>query len=421
MPHDQPAPCPSRRTFFRGIGAALGAAALPPTVAPSAPAGEKPKAFNKDPGLTQKARDLVRDAIVIDAYNCGAYAKHRQEPPGWFTERGKAQVDLIKALEGGVTAAGFDLGDGVRAPHAIAGGHDQLLPALKAGKDWRDLPWPPPDGKPYAQVDVQRSALANALMGLQNFLREIELASDRVLLVTRGSQIREAKKQRKVAVILHGNTVGMFEDSIEVLQLWYRLGLRMMILARAGRNLVCDGYLEARTQSKLTTFGVRVVQEMNRLGMVIDGSHMSDASFYDLLDVSRQPVICSHSNSRAICPHPRNLTDDQVKALARRGGVVGLTFVPAFIDLDAGRTTGHPPSSPLFQKWVDHCDRFVQLVGPDHVGLGSDFDGGGTLLADMSQFTDVPEALLRRGYNEKDVRKILGESMLRVFEQVLRG
>ena len=369
--------------------------------------------------LRERAEALTREAVVIDAYNC-AGGLRCQEPPGWFARRGEAQVDLIKAIEGGVTAAGFSMGDGVRSPHAIVGG-SPIMDAVQAGKsNWQDFSWPPDDGRPYAQYDWQRSVVGNAMMGLDIYLREVDLAHDKAMLITDGKQIRQAYAQDKVGVILHGNTVTMFEDSIELLRIFYRLGLRMMILARSGRNLICDGYEESRTNSRLTTFGVRVVREMNRLGMVVDAAHMSDSCFYDLLEVSEQPIICSHSNSRALCPFPRNLTDDQVKALAEQGGIVGLTFVPKFVDLDAPREyMDYGPDSPLFQKWVDHCDRFMDLVGPDHVGLGSDFDGGGNLLRDMSQLPFVTEALLGRGYSESDVRKILGENMLRIFEQVM--
>jgi membrane dipeptidase len=411
----------SRRACLRAAAGAVGGAGLAQIGARCGWTGEGAPEPKRDPELIERAAALTRDSIVIDAYNCGAYAKHRQEPAGWFSQRGPAQVDLVKAVEGGLTAAGFDLGDGIRAPLPIAGGYEESDAAMRAGRaDWKDIPWPPDDGRPYAQNDVQRSALANALMGLERFLREVELAGGRALLVTKGTQVREAKEQGKLGIILHGNTSPKFEDSIEVLHVWYRLGLRAMILARAGRNLICDGYLEARTESKLTTFGVRVVKEMNRLGMLIDASHMNDAGFFDLLEVSQQPVICSHSNSRAICPHPRNLSDEQVLALAAHGGVVGLTFPPHFIELDAPREyLGSTPASPLFQKWVDHCDHFMQLVGPDHIGIGSDFDGGGRLLEDASQWPFLAEALLGRGYAEADIRKILGESLLRVFEQVI--
>jgi len=381
----------------------------------------EPKETKRDPALAEKARQLMRESIVIDAYNCGPYSKHRHESTGWFNRRGPTQVDLIKAIDGELTAAGFDIGDGVRAPIAIVGGRDEISAAILAQNPaWKDIPWPPLDGKPYAQTDYQRSALANALMGMERFLREIELASDKATLVLKGTQIRDAKRQKKIGVIVHGNTSMMFEDSLEVVHLWYRLGMRMMILARAGRNLICDGWTETRTNSKLTTFGVRVVKEMNRLGMVVDCSHMNDTGFYDVLDVSEQPVICSHSNSRKLCPQPRNLTDDMVKALAKHGGVVGLTFPPHFIEFGAPpQYLDYTPQSPLFQKWVDHCDHFLQLVGPDHIGIGSDFDGGGRLLEDMSQLPSVAEALLGRGYDEGVIRKILGENLLRVFEQVI--
>jgi membrane dipeptidase len=406
----------SRRDCLRGLVGTAAAAQLGGVAV-----ADPPKPIERDPSLSERARKLMREAIVIDAYNCGAYSKHRHEPTGWFNRRGPTQVDLIKAIDGQVTAAGFDVADGVRAPIAIVGGRDEITAAINAGRpEWKDVPWPPNDGKPYAQTDYQRSALANALMGIERFLREIELAGDKAMLVLKGSQVREAKRQNKVGVIIHGNTSPMFEDSLELVHLWHRLGMRMMILARAGRNLICDGWLEARAQSKLTTFGVQVVKTMNRLGMVVDCSHMNDPGFFDVLDVSEQPVICSHSNARAVCNHPRNLSDEMVKALAAHGGVVGLTFPPNFIELGSPpEYRNYVPTSPLFQKWLDHCDHFLQLVGPEHVGIGSDFDGGGRLLEDMSQLPLVTEALLGRGYDEAVIRKILGENLLRVFEKVM--
>lgn len=406
----------SRRDCLRGLAGAAVIARLG-----EVGLAQQPAKAERDPALTERAHRLMREAIVIDAYNCGAYSKHRHEPTGWFNRRGPTQVDLIKAIDGRLTAAGFDIADGVRAPLPLVGGRDEITAAINAGRaDWKDLPWPPNDGKPYAQTDYTRSSLANALMGYERFMREIELAGDKAMVCLKGLQVREAKKQNKIGVIIHGNTSPMFEDSIELVHLWYRLGMRMMILARAGRNLICDGWTEARAGSKLTTFGVQVVKTMNRLGMVVDCSHMNDPGFYDVLDVSEQPVICSHSNSRAICNHPRNLSDDMVKALAAHGGVVGLTFPPHFIELGAPpEYRDYLPNSPLFQKWVDHCDHFLQLVGPEHIGIGSDFDGGGRLLEDMSQLPLVTEALLLRGYDEAVIQKILGANLLRVFEKVM--
>lgn len=414
------APLVSRRSYLRRTLGMAGAAALgswPGNGARAADPTEQPK---RDPALIERALKLHRDALVVDAYNCGAYSKHRHMPTGWFSERTPSQVDLPKAIEGGLTAAGFDLGDGIRAPIAIVGSDSQVTDAIKAGREWRNIPWPPDDGRPYAQTDYQRSALANALMGYERFMREVEFAGGKTMLILKGKQIREAKRQNKVGVLLHGNTSPMIEDSIELLHLWHRLGMRSLIFARAARNLICDGWQEAHAGGGLTTFGVRVVKEMNKLGMVVDASHMNDPGFFHVLEVSTQPVICSHSNSRKLCPHPRNLTDEQVKALAKNGGVVGMTFPPHFIDLNAPREyLGYNPTSPLFQKWLDHCEHFVQTAGIDHVGLGSDFDGGGRLLEDMSQLPYVTEGLLSRGFSEADVRKILGENLLRVFETVI--
>lgn len=406
----------SRRDCFRR---AVGAAAL--AQLGTAAFADKPRTLNRNPEVAKRARQLMRDAFVIDAYNNGAYSKHRHETTGWFSRRGATQVDLVKAFEGHLTAAGFSVGDGVRAPIAIVGGHERAVNDILAGRaGWADHPWPPLDGKPYAQGDIQRTALANALMGMERFLREIKLAEAKLILVLKGTQIREAKKQNKIGVIIHGNTAPMFEDSLELVDLWYRLGMRMMILARGGRNLICDGWLETRTKSKLTTFGVQVVKHMNRLGMVVDCSHMNDSGFFDVLEISTQPVICSHSNSRKICAHPRNLSNEQMKALAKNGGVVGLTFPPHFVELGAPpQYRDYLPQSPLFQKWLDHCDHFLQLVGPDHIGIGSDFDGGGRLVEDMSQLPLVTEAMLGRGYSEAVIRKILGENLLRVFERVI--
>ena len=182
----------------------------------------------------------------------------------------------------------------------------------------------------------------------------------------------------------------------------------MMILARAGRNLICDGWLEARAGSKLTTFGRQVVRVMNRLGMVVDCSHMNDAGFYDALDTSEHPVICSHSNARKLCDHPRNLSDEMVQALAAQGGVVGLTFPPHFIDRNApSQYLNYVPTSPLFQKWVDHCDHFLQLVGPEHVGIGSDFDGGGPRLGEHTH-----DVLRHLGYDAAKIADLRARGVI---------
>jgi membrane dipeptidase len=166
-----------------------------------------------------------------------------------------------------------------------------------------------------------------------------------------------------------------------------------------------DGCLEAREGVGLTRFGVQLVQEMNRLGMLVDLAHVSPGAFFHGLEVSTRPCIFSHGNARALCDHPRNLTDVQLKALAEQGGVIGLSFVPFFVD----------EHEPTLERFLDHVDHIVDVAGPDVVGMGSDFDGGGTLVDDATAFDDVTAGLLERGYSEADVAKILGGNTLRVI------
>jgi membrane dipeptidase len=155
-----------------------------------------------------------------------------------------------------------------------------------------------------------------------------------------------------------------------------------------------------------------VVEELDRLGVVIDVSHLSDAGFWDLLEVAKGPVIASHSNSREVCDHPRNMTDEMIRALADRGGVMGMNFAPSFVH----------PSSPSVETLMDHVDHIVDLVGPDHVGLGSDFDGIPSTpvgLEDVTRMPRITEELVRRGYTEEDASKILGGNHLRLIKRVV--
>ncbi|MDA0746481.1 MAG: membrane dipeptidase, partial [bacterium] len=166
---------------------------------------------------------------------------------------------------------------------------------------------------------------------------------------------------------------------------------------------------ETRSRGGLTSFGVGLVEEMNLLGMLVDVSHISEHGFWDVMEVSAKPVIASHSNCKAVCDHPRNLNDKQIKALAENGGSMGVTFVPSFVDAE----------KPTLQRLLDHVDHAVQLVGADYVGIGSDFDGGGTLVEDATVFPQITEGLAGRGYTEEDLRKILGGNHLRVLTEAI--
>jgi len=186
----------------------------------------------------------------------------------------------------------------------------------------------------------------------------------------------------------------------------------MISLTWNWRTPFADGLAAKRSESKLTDLGVEALQEMDHLGIVFDVSHLCDSCFWDVVDVKKGPFIASHSNCRAVCDHPRNLTDDMIRALADHGGVMGMNFAPAFVDKEKATVA----------KLVDHIDHVVDIVGASHVGLGSDFDGIGSTpegLEDATKMPNITRELVGRGYSDEDIKKILGENHLRVFKEVL--
>jgi len=217
--------------------------------------------------------------------------------------------------------------------------------------------------------------------------------------------------------MLDCNCVQMIEDSLEMLSVLYRLGYRQMLLARFSRNLVCDSWVQSRTGGGITPFGEAVIREMNRIGMVIDLSHTSDAGVWDVVELSEDPVICSHSNARAVNFHPRNLPDDQIRAIAGTGGVIGLMSV--FIGPGKEYHDGEPwdVDDPRFEKWLDHADHMIEVAGPEHVGWGS--DGYLQMIGSPAELPKLTEGLMRRGHPESTIRGFLGENHLRVFRQVV--
>jgi membrane dipeptidase len=208
-----------------------------------------------------------------------------------------------------------------------------------------------------------------------------------------------------VLAVENASALGGDPDRVDAL---FRRGVRMMSLTWNASNGLADGALESR-HGGLTSLGRRVLERMQAVGMVVDVSHLSERSFWDVLAATRGPVVASHSNAAGRVPHPRNLTDDQLRAIARRGGVVGVNFYPAF--------TG----GPTRDRVVEQIDYLVRLLGPDHVALGSDFDGFTDVVAGLEDVTRLPELtadLLACGHSPEVVRKILGDNALRVFRQV---
>lgn len=294
-----------------------------------------------------------------------------------------------------------------------------------------------PSGQPSGHVDLPR--LRAGGVGLQVFAlwvdadrnksgrlrrcielldavkREVQRLSEDMQLILSPRDLDAAAAAGKVGVLLSVEDGAALEGSLAALRALYDLGVRALGLTWNGRNELADGVGVANGAGQgLTPFGREVVREMNRLGMVVDVSHLSEAGFWDVLEISAAPVIASHSNAKALCGHRRNLTDEQIKALAARGGVIGINFFPAFLS-DSGQAS--------LDDIVRHIDYIVSLVGPAHVGFGSDFDGISSTPAgveDVSRMGAVVDALLARGYSDDDVRGIAGNNFLRVFRQVLR-
>jgi len=254
--------------------------------------------------------------------------------------------------------------------------------------------------------------LKQALRMLDAFYRELEDNPDSLVLATSATDIERAKREGRVAAILGLEGAEPLEGDLGVLRMLHRLGVRVVGLTWNRRNQAADGVNEA---GGLTNFGVALVRELNRLGMVIDVAHLAPAGVRDVLELSEAPVIASHANAYALCPHRRNLTDEQLEAIAAKGGVVGVTFVPRFVaEGGEGASLG---------RLLDHIDHVAKVAGIDHVGLGSDFDGFADRpmagLEDVTKLPNVTAGLLGRGYSPAEVQKVLGGNFLRVFREVV--
>ncbi len=225
-----------------------------------------------------------------------------------------------------------------------------------------------------------------------------------------------------------GSLIGMegghaIDNSLAALRMFYALGARYMTITHSANLPWADASTDTAVLGGLSKFGEEVIREMNRLGMLVDLSHVSPGTMEDALRVSEAPVIFSHSSAKAICNVPRNVPDNVLQMTAKNGGVVMVTFVPGFIsqavaDHDAKKTPGPAPRATLAQV-ADHIDHIRKVAGIDHVGLGGDFDGITQVVAgleDVSKYPDLTAELLRRGYSDSDVKKVLGLNVLRVMK-----
>ncbi len=262
------------------------------------------------------------------------------------------------------------------------------------------------------------------------FFSEVEKADDAEVAYS-GEDIERINGESKIACVLSIEGGEAIQGDLGVLRVLHRLGVRCLGLTWNQRNQLADGVGESRTGGGLTRIGVKAIEEMNRLGIVVDVSHVSKPGFWDVVEVSEQPFIASHSNARAVCDHPRNLTDEQICALAESGGVMGMNFAPYFVDEEVRREAQRIRSQGLgredmtkkasIDSLLDHIDHIVDLVGIEHVGVGSDFDGIGDTPEGLEDVTCMPrltEGLIQRGYEDDKIRAILGGNFMRVFKQV---
>jgi len=381
-------------------------------------------------GVSERAMAIYRSAFVIDTHNDlptkmldDAYNADVRHSPGFAKDQG--ETDLPRLVESGITA--------------------QYLSAFVDAE--------------YALRRPDQSH-ARALAYIDTIHAFVARHPDKLLFATTAADVRRAKAEGKVAILIGVEGGHAIENSLDNLRDLYRRGARYMTLTWnngndwAGSSIGVNG----TSTGGLTDFGKQVVREMNRLGMLVDISHVSDATFYDAVATSTSPVIASHSSARALDPAPRDLTDDQLRAVAKNGGVVNVNFYSAFIDsaylrkkteieqrvareteaelkrpgIDSAavRARGEARTNELVQALtppplsvlIDHIDHVAKVAGIDHVGIGSDFDGvSGLLPAGMNQVTDLPrivDGLLARGYSEQAIKQILGGNMMRVMEQV---
>lgn len=267
--------------------------------------------------------------------------------------------------------------------------------------------WPDPSYYPVAPKRVGEA--------IDALLSEIDKGGEGVRLALTAADIRDAHARGQLAVLLNIEGAEGIQGSLGLLRNYYRLGVRMMGLVWGHRNEVAEGNNEYEgSGGGLTVFGRQVVREMNRLGMLIDLAHITPRGFFDTLEISQQPVLFTHGNCHKLWAHPRNLTDEQIKALAAKGGVFGISFVNTFMN----------KQTATLKTVADHIDHVCQVAGSaDFVAYGSDLDGCTPPpgLEDVTKLPALTAELLSRGYSEPDLVKILGGNYLRVFEQVLRG
>lgn len=395
------------------------------TAAPQAPATPA-----RDEKLWKRALSLQKKALVVDGHNDIPTIMADEDYDLGVSSTGKYHTDLVRLKQGGVTGEFFSI----------------YVDRQYAAPEWI--------AKNYA---TQGGSARRALDLIDVSYRMIEKYPRELLLATSTADIRRAKKEGKVGVLFGIEGGHAIENSLPALREFYRLGVRYMTLTHNNTNEWADACCDTARHGGLSEFGKEVVAEMNRLGMLVDVSHVSDETMSDVLDVSKAPVIASHSSARVFSNHKRNVPDELLKRIAQNGGVVMVNFYPAFLDervrvaglerdqkLKAQRDAlreqfkddqkrldeelkrlndANPIPNTTLSMLVDHIEHIAKVAGIDHVGLGSDFDGVPNLPEGLRDVADLPVItyeLLRRGHSDADVLKILGGNFMRVFAEAER-
>src|SRR5256714_14013969 len=376
----------------------------------------------KADGLSERARKLHFSCIVVDTHD-DTTQRLLDSKFDLGTRSSAGSIDIPRMREGNIGAIFFSI----------------WMPSKVTGPD----------------------AVNRAIVQIDAVREQVRKHPNDLVLATTAAEIRDAHKQGKIAALLGVEGGHMINSDLGVLRTFAALGVRYMTLTHSGNDEWADSSTDKAVHNGLTDFGKDVVCEMNRLGVIVDISHVSDKTFYDALAVSKAPLLASHSSCRALCDAPRNMTDQMIKDLAAKGGVIQINYHVGFLSqefrnaekndpkineaiaqevtkrcgdtnegcmlIEGDRVTREYVAKGVlprvdYTKIFGHIDHAVKLAGIDHVGLGSDFDGANMPygMEDATKLPKITEALLQEGYSDGDVKKILGENTLRLMSDVER-
>jgi membrane dipeptidase len=374
----------------------------------------------QDAAVSARARQLHDRAIVVDSHDDTTQRLLFDKTFDISVRHKDGNIDVPRMREGGLDALFFS----IWVPSDITG-----PPAVKRALDL---------------IDCVREAA--------------RLHPNDLTLATTAAEVRKAAAEHKIAALMGMEGGHMIDDDVRLLRVYAALGVRYLTLTHFKNNNWADSSTDKAAHNGLTALGKDLVREMNRLGMMVDISHVADKTFWDVIETTRAPVIASHSSARSIANHPRNMTDDMMRALAKNGGVIMINYHAGFLSEEfrvasekksgnvveamaamSKRCGGNEACTTMeseridheamakgelptvgWEKIVEHIDHAVKVAGADHVGLGSDFDGATMPIGmeDASQLPRITDALLKKGYADADIEKILGGNILRVMEQV---